>query len=127
MTEEIFIDHIAFTYLVNALQKVLHPMSLHDSNRLAYAAYETAKAMLDEKQKLLKELADQKVKESTDLIHLNLTNRTRLCLMAENIYTIEQLTQCTEHRLIRTPNLGRKALNEIKDALSAMGLKLKEQ
>ena len=60
MTEEQFIDHIAFTYLVNGLQKVLHPMDLHESNRLAYAAYATAKAMLDEKQKLLKELDEDR-------------------------------------------------------------------
>ena len=127
MTDEEFIDHIALTTLVESLCKVTHPMYLPQASKLAYIAYSTANCMLEQRNKLLKELTDQKVKASTDLTRLNLTNRTMLALMAENIYTVNQLTQCTEHRLILTPNLGKKSLQEIKDGLAAKGLKLKDE
>ena len=127
MTNEEFIDHIALTTLVENLRKVTNPMTLTDANRQAYLAYATGVAMLEQKLKLLKEFADLKARESTDLIHLNLTLRTLHALMGDDIYTIDQLTQCTEHHLLRIPNLGRKALNEVKDGLSAKGLKLKEK
>ena len=126
MTNEEFIDHIALTTLVESLRKAPNPMSNTDPYRLSWLAYETATAMLEQRKKLLKELNEQKVKESTDLIHLNLTLRTMHALMADEIYVIDQLTQCTENHLLRIPNLGRKALNEIKDGLTAKGLKLKE-
>jgi DNA-directed RNA polymerase alpha subunit len=127
MTNEEFIDHIALTTLVENLRKVTNPMTLTDANRQAYLAYATGVAMLEQKLKLLKEFADLKARESTDLIHLNLTLRTLHALMGDDIYTIDQLTQCTESHLLRIPNLGRKALNEIKDGLSTKGLKLKEK
>jgi len=53
---------------------------------------------------------------------LNLTERTNRCLHAENITTVGSITQYTEDQMLKTPNLGRKALNEIKDALSGFGL-----
>jgi DNA-directed RNA polymerase alpha subunit len=127
MTNEEFIDHIALHTLLESLRKVTHPMSLADANKLAYVAYATGEAMLEQKLKLLKEFDNLKARESTDLIHLNLTLRTLHALMGDDIYTIAQLTQCTENHLIRIPNLGRKALNEIKDGLLAKGLKLKEK
>jgi hypothetical protein len=126
MNNEEFIDHIALHTLLESLRKVTHPMGIEDTRRLAYLAYATGEAMLEKKQKLLKKFADQKARESTDLIHLNLTLRTLYALMGDDIYTIERLTQCTEKELLRIPNLGRKALNEIKDGLSANGLKLKD-
>jgi len=127
MTDEEFIDHIALNTLLESLRKVNYPMSTTESRRIAYLAYETAEAMLEKRQKLFKEFADQKLRESTDLVHLNLTLRTMHALMMDNIYTVAQLTQCTEHHLLRIPNLGRKALNEIKDGLTAKGLKLKDK
>ena len=127
MTNEEFIDHIALITLVENLRKLTNPMTITDANRLAYIAYATGEAMLEKKQKLLKEFADLKARESTDLIHLDLTLRTLNTLMRDDIYTIDQLTQCTASRLLRIPNLGRKALNEIKEGLSAKGLKLKEK
>ena len=127
MNNEEFIDHIALTTLVENLRKLTTPMTITDTNRLAHLAYETASSMLEKKLKLLKEFADLKARESTDLIHLNLTLRTLHALMGDDIYTIDQLTKCTENHLLRIPNLGRKALNEIKDGLSAKGLQLKEK
>ena len=53
---------------------------------------------------------------------LELTVRSANCLKAENIYYIGDLIQRTENELLKTPNLGRKSLNEIKEVLAARGL-----
>jgi DNA-directed RNA polymerase subunit alpha len=55
---------------------------------------------------------------------LELTVRSANCLKAENIYYIGDLIQRTENELLKTPNLGRKSLNEIKDVLASKGLTL---
>ena len=55
---------------------------------------------------------------------LELTVRSANCLKAENIYYIGDLIQRSETELLKTPNLGRKSLNEIKDVLAARGLTL---
>jgi len=55
---------------------------------------------------------------------LELTVRSANCLKAENIYYIGDLIQRTETELLKTPNLGRKSLNEIKEVLAQMGLHL---
>jgi len=55
---------------------------------------------------------------------LELTVRSANCLKAENIYYIGDLIQRTENELLKTPNLGRKSLNEIKEVLAARGLTL---
>ena len=55
---------------------------------------------------------------------LELTVRSANCLKAENIYYLGDLIQRTENELLKTPNLGRKSLNEIKEVLAARGLTL---
>jgi DNA-directed RNA polymerase subunit alpha len=55
---------------------------------------------------------------------LELTVRSANCLKAENIYYIGDLIQRTEVELLRTPNLGKKSLTEIKDVLASHGLSL---
>jgi DNA-directed RNA polymerase subunit alpha len=55
---------------------------------------------------------------------LELTVRSANCLKAENIYYIGDLIQRTENELLKTPNLGRKSLNEIKEVLATRGLTL---
>lgn len=55
---------------------------------------------------------------------LELTVRSANCLKAENIYYIGDLIQRTETELLKTPNLGRKSLNEIKEVLASRGLSL---
>ena len=55
---------------------------------------------------------------------LELTVRSANCLKAENIYYIGDLIQRTENELLKTPNLGRKSLNEIKEVLAARDLSL---
>ncbi|WP_075185980.1 DNA-directed RNA polymerase subunit alpha [Teredinibacter haidensis] len=55
---------------------------------------------------------------------LELTVRSANCLKAENIYYIGDLIQRTEVELLKTPNLGKKSLTEIKDILASRGLSL---
>lgn len=55
---------------------------------------------------------------------LELTVRSANCLKAENIFLIGDLIQRTEVELLKTPNLGKKSLTEIKDVLATRGLSL---
>ena len=55
---------------------------------------------------------------------LELTVRSANCLKAENIYYIGDLIQRSETELLKTPNLGRKSLNEIQEVLASRGLTL---
>ncbi|NJO16555.1 MAG: DNA-directed RNA polymerase subunit alpha [Thioploca sp.] len=55
---------------------------------------------------------------------LELTVRSANCLKAESIYYIGDLIQKTENELLKTPNLGKKSLTEIKDVLASRGLSL---
>jgi len=55
---------------------------------------------------------------------LELTVRSANCLKAENIYYIGDLIQRTEVELLKTPNLGKKSLTEIKDVLASYSLSL---
>ena len=55
---------------------------------------------------------------------LELTVRSANCLKAENIFYIGDLVQRTEFELLKTPNLGKKSLTEIKDVLASHQLSL---
>ncbi|MEM1243707.1 MAG: DNA-directed RNA polymerase subunit alpha [Pseudomonadota bacterium] len=55
---------------------------------------------------------------------LELTVRSANCLKAENIFYIGDLVQRTENELLKTPNLGKKSLNEIKNVLETHNLSL---
>jgi len=55
---------------------------------------------------------------------LELTVRSANCLKAESIHYIGDLVSRKESDLLRTPNLGKKSLNEIKEVLSSRGLSL---
>lgn len=55
---------------------------------------------------------------------MELTTRSMNCLKAEDIYTVAELIKWTEIQLLYTPNLGKKSLTEIKEALHEWGLKL---
>ncbi|GEM_PF-3762162 len=56
---------------------------------------------------------------------LRLSPRTEHCLKAENIYTIGDLLKYSDIELLKTPNLGRKSLNEIRVVLETWGLQLR--
>ena len=55
---------------------------------------------------------------------LELSVRSANCLKNDNIVYIGDLVQKTEAEMLRTPNFGRKSLNEIKEVLAGMGLHL---
>jgi DNA-directed RNA polymerase subunit alpha len=77
-----------------------------------------------------KQSKPQKLHEEIDPVllrpvdDLELTVRSANCLKAENIYYIGDLIQRTEVELLKTPNLGKKSLTEIKDILASRGLSL---
>ena len=71
---------------------------------------------------VLEERVDPMLLRSVD--DLELTVRSANCLKAENIYYIGDLIQRTEVELLKTPNLGKKSLTEIKDVLATRGLSL---
>ena len=58
------------------------------------------------------------------LDELELTVRSANCLKAERIHYVGDLVQKTEADLLKTPNLGKKSLTEIKDVLAGQGLSL---
>ena len=55
---------------------------------------------------------------------LELSVRSANCLKNDNIVYIGDLIQKTESEMLRTPNFGRKSLNEIKEVLASMNLSL---
>jgi DNA-directed RNA polymerase subunit alpha len=55
---------------------------------------------------------------------LELSVRSANCLKNENILYIGDLVQKSENEMLKTPNFGRKSLNEIKEVLETMGLTL---
>ena len=55
---------------------------------------------------------------------LELSVRSANCLKNDNIVYIGDLVLKTEHEMLRTPNFGRKSLNEIKEVLKGMNLEL---
>jgi DNA-directed RNA polymerase alpha subunit len=63
----------------------------------------------------------------TGIEKLNLTVRTEKWLKEDDVISIEQLQCCTEQRLLKTPNLGRKAIKEIKEKMAEFGYKLRGQ
>lgn len=57
---------------------------------------------------------------------LELSVRTIHCFENEGIRTVRDLVAKSEFELIRTPNFGRKSLNEVKEMLNVFGLKLRD-
>jgi len=56
--------------------------------------------------------------------HLDLSVRSMNCLKSDDVFRVGDLVQRTEQEMLRTPNFGRKSLNEIKEVLEKMGLQL---
>lgn len=114
MTKEELLDHLAFELLK------ISPQTARD-------AYRVAEDMIERRQEILHKWAMTEAIFFDGIERLNLTVRSEHYLKAEEIYTITQLTGCTEERLLRTPNLGRKSLREIIERLNEHGLKLRGQ
>jgi DNA-directed RNA polymerase subunit alpha len=78
----------------------------------------------DQQQKSRKNIHDIDPMLLRSVDDLELTVRSANCLKAENIHFIGDLVQKTEQELLKTPNLGKKSLTEIKDVLASRGLNL---
>jgi DNA-directed RNA polymerase subunit alpha len=82
----------------------------------------------EEEAEISKEEFEQTLPFNSNLLRkiddLELSVRSMNCLKGDNIVYIGDLVQKTESEMLRTPNFGRKSLNEIKEVLSHMGLYL---
>jgi len=87
-------------------------------------AYNVESARVEQSTNLDKLIIDLQTNGTVDPEEAIRTAATILCLKAENLYYIGDLIQCTEVELLRTPNLGKKSLTEIKDVLASHGLSL---
>ncbi len=90
--------------------------------------YDQLKSFIELKDNFSNKKKKKKVKFNPELLlsvdDLELTVRSANCLKTENINYIGDLVQRTEYDLLKTPNLGKKSLTEIKNILSLKGLKL---
>jgi DNA-directed RNA polymerase subunit alpha len=131
MTKEELLDYLALEVLKVA------PQSARDAYRVAEEvlkiapqsardAYRVAEDMIERRQ-IIDRWALREAVVDDAIEKLGLTVRAEHCLKAEEIYTITQLTGCTEQRLLKTPNLGRKSLKEIIERLNERGLNLRGQ
>lgn len=94
---------------------------LHDQLSV-FVDFEKVAEVRDEESNAEEEAFDPILLRPVD--DLELTVRSANCLKAENIFYIGDLIQRTEVELLRTPNLGKKSLTEIKDILAIKGLSL---
>jgi DNA-directed RNA polymerase subunit alpha len=94
---------------------------LHDQLSV-FVDFEKVNDQVEEKEVEIEEVFDPVLLRPVD--DLELTVRSANCLKAENIFYIGDLIQRTEVELLKTPNLGKKSLTEIKDILALKGLSL---
>jgi DNA-directed RNA polymerase subunit alpha len=94
---------------------------LHDQLSV-FVDFEKVNEPVEEKEIEVEEVFDPVLLRPVD--DLELTVRSANCLKAENIFYIGDLIQRTEVELLKTPNLGKKSLTEIKDILALKGLSL---
>jgi len=78
----------------------------------------TVVAVEDNSSEELEELLVQPIE------HLDLSVRSMNCLKSDDVFRVGDLVQRSEQEMLRTPNFGRKSLNEIKEVLENMGLEL---
>jgi DNA-directed RNA polymerase subunit alpha len=114
MTKEELLDQLALEVLKAS------PQSARD-------AYRVAEDMIERRQEILNKWAMTEAIVFDGIEQLNLTVRTERCLKAEYIHTISQLLDCTKDRILKTPNMGRKSVNEVIERLNERGLKLRGQ
>jgi DNA-directed RNA polymerase subunit alpha len=78
----------------------------------------------DDEEKRQKQIEELREKLSKSVDELELSVRSANCLKNANIQHIVELVQKTEQEILQTKNFGRKSLNEIKEVLEGMGLRL---
>jgi len=107
--------------------------SITPRDAVAYAAriiqeYLNRLINFDEPEQIAPQSQEDKHEFNKDLLakieDLDLTVRSQNCLKNENIVYVGDLIQKSEQYMLRTPNFGRKSLNEIKETLSKMQLSL---
>ena len=94
---------------------------LHDQLSV-FVDFEKVSQQVVEEVQVVEEECDPVLLRPVD--DLELTVRSANCLKAENIFYIGDLIQRSEVELLKTPNLGKKSLTEIKDILALKGLSL---
>jgi DNA-directed RNA polymerase subunit alpha len=94
---------------------------LHDQLSV-FVDFEKVNEQIEEEKSEVEEFFEPVLLRPVD--DLELTVRSANCLKAENIFYIGDLIQRTEVELLKTPNLGKKSLTEIKDILALKGLSL---
>jgi DNA-directed RNA polymerase subunit alpha len=94
---------------------------LHDQLSV-FVDFEKVNEQLEDEKVEIEEVFEPVLLRPVD--DLELTVRSANCLKAENIFYIGDLIQRTEVELLKTPNLGKKSLTEIKDILALKGLSL---
>jgi DNA-directed RNA polymerase alpha subunit len=91
-----------------------------DPQHIALYAYQVADAMLTSRR-------SQSAFDPVLLTHideLELTVRSSNCLKGAGVYCIGDLIHMTEIEVLKLPNMGRRSVNEVKEALATLGLKL---
>jgi len=101
---------------------IKHAASILHDQLSVFVDFEKVKEMVQEEVIVEEQTFDPVLLRPVD--DLELTVRSANCLKAENIFYIGDLIQRTEVELLRTPNLGKKSLTEIKDILAMKGLSL---
>jgi len=110
----------AVAYAARILQDQLQ-LFVHFEDQLPSAASSGAAAAAEEGEGDTNQINRYLLKKVDEL---ELSVRSANCLKNDNIIYIGDLVQKTEAEMLRTPNFGRKSLNEIKEVLSSMGLRL---
>ena len=115
------------------IMKIETNLTVNAEDAVAYAAriFQDQLSMFvnfDDPQEVVKEVKSSVPEFNKNLLkrveELELSVRSMNCLKNDNIIYIGDLVQKTEPEMLRTPNFGRKSLNEIKEVLSTMSLYL---
>ena len=122
-TKEELLDFFATEAMKSLVSRASGLMNAYN---LAGEAFIIAEQMVERRQKILHQWALSEDVVQRGIEELNMTTRTERCLKAEGIFTIQQLQSCTEGKLLRMPNFGRKSLNEIIEQMALFGYKLRD-
>lgn len=127
MTNEELLDHFA----TNAMNAQIQKFGITNPYTLAQTSYRMAESMMDNRRRIFAEWkAEQEIQQkrhNPDIQELNLPIRYQRCLLSENIFMKQDLSNWTERDIRRIPNLGIKGLQFVKEAMVLHGLKFKGQ
>ena len=114
MTKAELLDHFA----LNALNSLIQKHGLANSALwMSENSYRMAENMIEYRQKVLDEWALKEDMANGDIFKMDLPMRVFYCLRAEGIYKTDQLREITRRDMLRIPNMGKKGLQQLIDAL----------